>query len=90
MKLRLFLGLVLSGLLCGCGSSNQGNQTAAPNSSHRIGAAAVDSARDSTSEISLGVALSVLVRFNDVASFIINVDHSAMSGRILHAIQALE
>ncbi len=37
MKLRLLFGLVLSGLLCGCGTSNQGNQTVAPNSSHRTG-----------------------------------------------------
>jgi hypothetical protein len=37
MKARLLLGLVLSGLLCSCGSSSGGNQTAGPNSSHRTG-----------------------------------------------------
>jgi len=37
MKLCLPLGLVLLGLLCGCGSGGQGGQTAMPNSSHRLG-----------------------------------------------------
>jgi len=32
MKLYLFLGLVLFGLLCGCGGGGGGGQTAAPNS----------------------------------------------------------
>jgi hypothetical protein len=35
MKLHLLLGLLLSGLLCGCGSSGQGGSTTTPNSSHR-------------------------------------------------------
>jgi len=35
MKLRLLLGLALSGLFCGCGSSGGGGQTVTPNSSRR-------------------------------------------------------
>ncbi len=35
MQLRLLFVLVLSGLICGCGSGGGGGQTAMPNSSHR-------------------------------------------------------
>jgi hypothetical protein len=37
MKLRLLLGLVLSGLLCDCGNSSQGDHTITAGSSHRTG-----------------------------------------------------
>jgi hypothetical protein len=41
MKLHLSLGLLLSGPLCGCGSSGQGGSTTTPNSSHHTAPAPI-------------------------------------------------
>ena len=55
MKLRLLLGLALSGLLCGCGSSGGGGQTVTSNSSHRTGPPPI-AARGSAWEIRSRIA----------------------------------